>query len=52
MGKLLEGFKMLCTELTIIWKKKGEIIQGDVIQGRILIKEIRYIHCCVATDGL
>ena len=37
MGKLLKGFKILCTDLTICLEKSGENIQGG-----ILIKEIRY----------
>ena len=35
MGKLFDGFKILCTDFDPIFKKKGETIQGG-----ILIKEI------------
>ena len=38
MGKLFEGFKMLCSDFNHILKKRGETIQGG-----ILIKEIRYV---------
>jgi hypothetical protein len=38
MGKLLEGFKILCTDFDHILEKMGEIIQGGIlcIQGRII----------------
>ena len=44
MGKLFEGFKILCTDFDHILEKRGETIQEWLlcIQGRILIKEIRY----------
>ena len=35
MGKLFEGFKILCTDFDPIFKKRG-----DIIQGKILIIEI------------
>ena len=42
MGKLLEGFKFYVPILTMFWKKKGgNYSRGDIVQGRILIKEIR-----------
>ena len=41
MGKLFQGFKILCTNFDHIVEKKGETIQGgDILQGRILINEI------------
>ena len=41
MGKLLEGFKILCTDFDHFLKKEGKYSVGDVVQGSILIKEIR-----------
>ena len=31
MGKLFEGFNILCTEFDHILGKKGEIIQGGIL---------------------
>ena len=39
MGKLLEGFKILCSDFDHTYFGK----KGDIVQGRILIKEIRYV---------
>ena len=40
----MEGFKILCTDFDDILEKKWGTIQGpDIIQGRILIREIRYV---------
>ena len=39
MGKLLEGFKILCSDFDHTYFGK----KGDIIQERILIKEIRYL---------
>ena len=30
MGKLFEGFKMLCTDFDHILEKRGETIQGEI----------------------
>ena len=44
MGKLLEAFKMLCTDFDhILEKKGGKLFKGDTLQGKILIKVIRYL---------
>ena len=43
MGKLLEAFKILCSDFDHIWGKRGKLFKGDIFQGRILITEIRYI---------
>ena len=43
MGKLLEGFKILCSDFDHFLKEEGKYLKGDIIQGRILIKEIRYL---------
>ena len=44
MGKLFDGFKILYTDLDHILDKKGaNYSRGDIIQGRIIIKEILYI---------
>ena len=42
MGKLFEGFKILCTDFDFISEKGGNYSRGDIIQGRILIKVIQY----------
>ena len=43
-GKLLKGFKILCSDFDHILKKRRKLFKGgDIIQGRILIKEIRYV---------
>ena len=34
MGKLLEGFKILCTEFDHILEKGGNYSRGDIIEGR------------------
>ena len=45
MGKIFEGFKVLCIDFDqILEKKGGNYSRGDIIQGRILIKEIRYVN--------
>ena len=42
MGKLFEGFKILSTNFDhILEKGVGGLFNGDIIQGRILIKEIQ-----------
>ena len=28
----------------VFWEKRGKLFKGDITQGRILIKKIRYIH--------
>ena len=44
MAKLFEGFKILCSDFDHILEKKcGTYSRGDIFQGRILIKEIRYV---------
>ena len=39
MGKLFEGFKILCANIDHFLKKRGKLF-GGIIKGRILIKEI------------
>jgi hypothetical protein len=42
MGKLLEGFKILCANFDHTSEKNGgNYTRGDIIQGRILNKEIQ-----------
>ena len=41
--KHLNSFPILCTEFV---KKWGNYSRGDIIQGRILIKEIQYVFTC------
>ena len=43
MGKLLEAFKILCSDFDHILGKGGNLFKGEMFQGRILIKEIRYL---------
>ena len=43
MGKLFKDFQILCTDFHLVLVKRGNYSRGDVIQGRILIKEIRYM---------
>jgi hypothetical protein len=38
MGRLFEGFEILCTDYEHILEKRG-----DIIQGKTLFKEIRYV---------
>ena len=41
MGKLLEHFKILCTDFDHIFEKKlGDYSRGNIIQERTLIKEL------------
>ena len=42
MGKLFKDFKNLCTDFDHILLKEGKLFKGDIIQGRILIKETQY----------
>ena len=48
MGKLFEGFIIYVVISTIFWKKGGKYSRGDIIQGRILNKEIRYFVSKIA----
>ena len=41
MEKLFEGFKILCTDFDNIVEKREKLFKWDIVQGRILIKEIR-----------
>ena len=45
MGKLLEAFKIVCNDFDDILEKRGKLFKarGDIIQGRILIKEIIFL---------
>ena len=42
MGKLFEGFKILCTTLNCILEKGENYSRMDIIQGRMPIKKIQY----------
>ena len=42
-GKLFQGFKIVCTDFLLVLVEKGNLFKGDIIQGRLLIKEIRYL---------
>ena len=47
MGNLFEGSKFYVLILSIFWKKGGDLgnySKGDIILGRILIKEIGYLN--------
>ena len=41
-GNYLKVSKLYVLILTILWKKRGNYLRGDIIQGRILINEIQY----------
>ena len=43
LGNYLKVLKLHVLILIIFWKNMGKLFKGDIIQGRILIKEIRYI---------
>ena len=45
MGRLLEGFQILCTDYDYILERRG-----DSIQGRTLFKEIQYLNMHVPDD--
>ena len=38
--------------LTIFWKKGGNYSRGDIIQGRMLVKKIRYHTCAIIPRSL
>ena len=45
MEKLLEGFKILCSDFDhSLVKKGGNYLQVDIIRGRMINKEIRFIY--------
>ena len=41
-GNYLKVSQFYALILTIFWKKGGNHSRGDILQGRMLIKEIRY----------